>query len=496
MSTLYDEVLYPNAPFSQTHPDRLATLATLFGMDPAPIHGCRVLELGCGDGQNLIPMAFENPTAQFLGLDIAGVAIRAGNQEIATLGLTNLRLEHADILDAGPELGTFDYVIAHGFYSWVPEPVRDKLLALAKAVLAPHGVVFVSYNALPGGRIRQMFRDMMLFHLGPVTGFEAGIQGARQVVGWFQASQHSEGESSIIQAQVDSIMERQPECLYHDELGSVYHPVYFQEFAAHAARFGLQFLSEANYFEMQPRSLPAAVVAEIDRVAGSDRIVRDQYLDFMKCRMFRQSLLCHHSIVLPEAPLAARLPSLFVCSAAKPVSAKPDLSSGVAEEFRGERGAGVTTAHPLTKAAMLLLAEAWPQTLSTGDLLAAASRLAGQPPDPQGLAHILLSAYTAGVIELHAQPAHCVARVSQFPTASELARSQARRGRLITTPRHATVEVADEKVRALLALLDGTHDVAALAHELQPVFQLPEDELVKGIQLNLTLLAGMGLLVG
>jgi SAM-dependent methyltransferase len=351
-------------PFGQTHPDRLATLAILFGMDPAPINRCRVLELGCGDGENLIPMAFENPASQFLGLDAAAMAIRAGKQEIATLGLANIRLEHMDIMNAGPELGTFDYAIAHGVYSWVPEPVRDKLLALAKAVLAPHGVAFVSYAALPGGRVRQIFRDMMLFHLGAATEFDARIHGAREVVQWFQASQPSEGESSVFQSQVDSIMERRPQVLYHDELGTVYHPVYFQEFAAHATRFGLQFLSEANYHDMQPGSLPSTVVAEIARVANGNRIVRDQYFDFMKCRMFRQTLLCHQDILLPAAPLAARLPSLYAASAAKPVSAKPDLSSGVAEEFRGGRGTGVTTAHPLTKAVLLLLAEAWPQTLS------------------------------------------------------------------------------------------------------------------------------------
>ena len=495
MSTLYDEVLYPNAPFAQTHPDRLATLAILFGMDPSPIPRCRVLELGCGDGANLIPMAFENPAGQFLGIDAAAVAIRAGNREIASLGLANIRLEHLDIMDAGPELGTFDYVIAHGLYSWVPQPVRDKLLALAKATLAPHGVAFVSYNALPGGRIRQMFREMMLFHLGGARELDPRIRGAREIVQWFMACQAGLGESGLLPAQVKSIMERRQERLYHDELGEVYDPVYFQEFLAHAARFGLQFLAEASYFDMQPGSLPDAIVAEIDRVAGGNRIVRDQYFDFMKCRMFRQTLLCHHTIVLPEAPLAARLPSLYAASSAKPVSVKPDLTSGVVEEFRGGRGAAVTTAHPLTKAVMLLLAEAWPQTLSVPDLLAAASSLAGEPAGPECLAHILLATYSAGVVELHAQPPRCVARVSQFPAASELARSQARRGRLITTTRHATVEVADEKVRALIALLDGKHDFAALVRELGPVLQLPEDDLVKGIQVNLALLAGMAMLV-
>ncbi|MCX6630294.1 MAG: class I SAM-dependent methyltransferase [Candidatus Solibacter sp.] len=496
MSTLYDEVLYPNAPFGQTHPDRLATLAILFGMDPAPVHRCRVLEVGCGDGGNLVPMAFENPAAQFLGLDAAARAIRSGKQEIATLGLANIRLEHMDIMEAGPELGTFDYVIAHGFYSWVPEPVRDKLLALTKAVLAPHGVAFVSYNALPGGRVRQMFRDMMLFHLGAATEFDARIQGAHEVVQWFRECQPAEGEWFVFQSQVESILERQPQVLYHDELSAIYHPVYLQEFAAHAARFGLQFLCEANYHDTQPGRLPAAVVAEIDRVANGNRVVRDQYFDFMKCRMFRQTLICHQDVVLPAAPLAARLPLLCAASSAKPVSAKPDLSSGAAEEFRGGRGTGATTAHPLTKAVLLSLSEAWPRTLSIPELLAAAASLTGEPPDAEGVSHILMATYVAGVIELHSQAPHCVARVSQFPTASELARSQARRDRSVATARHNSIEARDQNIRLLIGLLDGTRDLDALTRELAPFSALPAAELAHGIQVNLTLLAEMGLLVG
>jgi hypothetical protein len=187
---------------------------------------------------------------------------------------------------------------------------------------------------------------------------------------------------------------------------------------------------------------------------------------------------------------------LYAASAAKPVSAKPDLSSGVAEEFRGGKGAGVTAAHPLTKAVMLLLAEAWPQTLSMPDLLAGGSRLTGEAPDPDGLAHILLATYAAGVVELHTRPAHCVARVSQFPMASELARSQARRGRPVTTARHTAIEAREENIRFLIGLLDGKRDLAALTRELAPFSGLPEAELAHGLQVNMTLLAEMGVLVG
>jgi methyltransferase-like protein len=290
-------------------------------------------------------------------------------------------------------------------------------------------------------------------------------------------------------------MERQPAVLYHDELGAIYHPVYFQEFLAHAGRFGLQFLYEASYHDMQPGKFPAALVAEVDRVAGGDRIRRDQYFDFLKCRMFRQTLLCHQNIALPQAPVAERVCLLHACSAAKPVSARPDLLPGVAEEFRGGHGSGVTTAHPFAKAVMQLLCEAWPETLDFPGLLASATQLTSADAHPEGLADILLATYAAGVIELHAGPAQCVAKVSQFPVASQLARSQARRGRLIATLRHTVIDAQDEKIRLLIDLLDGEHDFDALVRDIAPALPLPGADLAKGIQAHLELLANAGVLV-
>jgi hypothetical protein len=167
----------------------------------------------------------------------------------------------------------------------------------------------------------------------------------------------------------------------------------------------------------------------------------------------------------------------------------------VAEEFRGWKGTGVTAAHPLTKAAMLLLADSWPQNVCISDLTAAASRLTGEPPDQEGLSQILMSLYSAGVVDLHTQPRQCVGHVSPFPVASDLARSQVRRGKCATTALHMMMEAADERICTFIDLLDGTRDVAALVRELAPTSQLPEAELAHGIQQNLKLLAERGLLV-
>ena len=129
VANAYDEVLYPGYPILQAHPNRLATLATLFGMEPASIQSCRVLELGCGDGANLIPMAFGLPASHFVGVDAAARPLAKGQVMIKSLGLKNIILHHSSVIDVAPELGQFDYIIAHGLYSWVPAAVQDKLLS-------------------------------------------------------------------------------------------------------------------------------------------------------------------------------------------------------------------------------------------------------------------------------------------------------------------------------------------------------------------------------
>ena len=116
-----------------------------------------MLEIGCGDGGNLSAAAVYLPSAAFVGFDLAGGAIEQGKRDAPP----NVRLFQGDICTVS-ELGSFDYVIAHGLYSWVPEPVKAALLALMHASLAPNGIGFLSLNALPGWKYRETLRDLAL----------------------------------------------------------------------------------------------------------------------------------------------------------------------------------------------------------------------------------------------------------------------------------------------------------------------------------------------
>src|SRR5688500_18101200 len=136
----YDRVAYRGASHAQTHPDRLASVATLFGMHPKAVEECRVLEVGCTDAGNLLPMAYALPGAHFVGIDLNDRAIEAGRAAITALGLSNITLQACDILEFPANLGAFDYIIAHGVYSWVPAAVREKTLAVCRAHLAPQGI--------------------------------------------------------------------------------------------------------------------------------------------------------------------------------------------------------------------------------------------------------------------------------------------------------------------------------------------------------------------
>src|SRR3712207_5333096 len=164
-ANVYDEVRYSNYPYGQTHPDRLATVAILYGLDPPDPFSARVLEIGCGAGGNLLAMAAATPGLRAVGVDLAGTPIAEAQQAVREIGLTNAEFHQADVRDlTNGNLGEFDYVVGHGVYGWMPEEADDALLATIKASLAPDGIAYVSFNTHPGGYMRRMLRDVGLWH--------------------------------------------------------------------------------------------------------------------------------------------------------------------------------------------------------------------------------------------------------------------------------------------------------------------------------------------
>ncbi|MBI3866078.1 MAG: class I SAM-dependent methyltransferase, partial [Planctomycetia bacterium] len=143
--TPYDEIPYISHPYPHSHPERLAAIARLLGLKPTPVDKCRVLELGCAAGNNLIPAAEALPGSTFLGVDLSERQIAVGCTTVDELELDNIELRHGNIMDVSADDGQFDYIIVHGIFSWVPHDVQDRILSVCKQNLTPNVVAYVSY---------------------------------------------------------------------------------------------------------------------------------------------------------------------------------------------------------------------------------------------------------------------------------------------------------------------------------------------------------------
>jgi SAM-dependent methyltransferase len=478
----YDAVLYPARPFVQTHPDRLATLATLFGLAPAPPGDCRVLELGCGAGGNLLPMAVGLPGSTFVGIDTSRRAIERAQAMTERLGLGNISFEEISIEDYEPPAGGVDYVIAHGVYSWVAEHVRERLLALCAAVLPEHGVAYVSYNALPGGHPRQVLREMLSYHVDGIEEPGERMAAARGFLRLLSAAGEADDElAKTFGPEARKVFEHVDALFFHDTLAPDNEPLYFHEFVADAAAHDLRFLSEAQFSEMQLGALPEQLQQALLTI--SDPLRREQYLDFLKERMFRQTLLCHAGIELARTPQAERLASLAVSG---PLRWSGAEDSGRVT-FVGAGGAHLTTDHPLVIGALQKVGDAWPAARWIVQL-APAGELGT-------ICDALLRCYAANLVRLHVHPPAVSAVAPARPQVSALARLEAAQGEMLTTVRHTAIRLDDALGRRLVTLLDGTRDRTALLDELAPGAALGPDELTAALEQRLERLARAGLLL-
>lgn len=462
--TSYDRIPYPGFARTSTHPDRLATLGRIFGMSPAAIETSRILEIGCGDGGNLIPIALGLPESRCVGFDLSGRAIEAGQETISILGLDNCDLRRMDIMEAGDGLGQFDYIIAHGVFSWIPREAQEKLLDIAKQYLAAHGIAFISYNTYPGWHQREMIRDMMRFHAMRFDDPETQTRQGRAILSFLAESAQSPNGSYrlVLEEERKEKGKYGDGYVFHDDLAQVNTPLYFHQFMERAAGHGLQYLGEADFTEMQTEIFDSATTDTLSRLASDSLLLKEQYMDFLKGRRFRQTLLCRDDVVLSRRLRPEAMKSFHV-SATISLNEPAEASA----PFKTATGVSFGMEHPLATAAMMALAKIRPLRFSFDTLLE--ESLQGLPDgiDPSSWEHpadlilgdILLSVYADGLAELHVHSGGAALDPGDRPAASPLARLQAASGATVTNLLHQRVVIEDERTRWLLTLLDGTRDV-------------------------------------
>ena len=459
----YDQVDYPSLVHPQMHPSRLAAIARLHGIPAASPAACRLLEVGCGDGLQLITLAMAYPDGRFVGVDLSVKAIARGEEMRKSLGLDNLQLVAADLMQWQPEPQPYDYVLAHGFYSWVPEPVRQRLFQLCNDHLGAHGIAYVSYNALPGSHLRRLLWEILQFHAGTSQDPAASVERAREcldllLLGMPDNTRYRTtlaGEITDLKARLD------PRVLFHDDLATINDPCTLDQFMRAAGNHGLGFVAEASYHEMSLHNAHPDARAMLDEVGRDDIVTKEQYLDFFTGRRFRQTILCRSSTNPRARADPGAIAGLELVTELVPAPLQPGTQGGM--RFTRPSSGGLETDDSVVQAMLVQCGSRHPQALPVASLLQGARDPADgdeiSADDLRRVCTFLLRAFEAGVVELHVDAPRFARHAPNRPTASPLARSQVTAGETrVVGLRPSTVQLEDPVTCSLLLALDGTRD--------------------------------------
>lgn len=462
----YDSIPYESVPITETHPQRLAMLGRLFGLDTARPEHCRVLELGCASGGNLLPMASRSPGSEFVGLDLSALQIHNGQESIARLGLKNIHLLQGDLCEFEDRPGSFDYIIAHGLYSWVPLAVRDALLGKIKQLLAPQGIAYISYNTLPGWGSRGILRSMALYHVRdieePVARLQALMELFEFLRGYYQTSKNPLQQQLYLE--LKDLESAHPSYLYHDFLEANNDAILFSDFAEHIATHQLKYLCESELHTMFASTLPPAGERFLD--AYDDMLVQEQYIDYLRLRTFRMSLLVHEeSSVNYDVSLSLLDDYALYSSLQAPSKLHLDTTRPVS--FTRPDGKPVDVAQPLTKLSLQILYDETPGAMSLQQLYQQAQsqlpvvKSSGVETDPDAYRSELFNLFVNGCIRFVLSPRPRTALDSETPCLTELAAAELAAGDVLSGVWHEPVQL-DGFARLLAAQMDGSKNLPGI----------------------------------
>ncbi len=473
----YDALFYDSLCIPETHPESLAVLGRLMGLPTAEPANCRVLELGCATGGNLIPMAAGLPGASVLGIDRSAAQVAAGNRLITRLGLTNVNLRQGDILDLNTEgdsagelqLGTFDYIIAHGVYSWVPPEVQARLLWLGRRLLAPNGVFYVSYNVLPGWRMRGMLRDILRDacreHQVPAARLDAARAALERLAAGLE---DLPGEAArFLREELSRVRAAPPSYLYFEYLAEHNQPVLFRDFAQACAREGLRYLCDTALHTLFPASLGDPVEQALADL--EDGLDLEQWLDFIGNRSFRQSLLIRDDRA-EDGDEGLSLDRFAAFSLAADLRS-PDVMVLQNEEpvyFLRPSGDPIQVSHPLSKSILAELAQGYPDAVPLVQVFPVARArvlAAGGAAFADGAGAALAEVFglfARGAVQARLHPRQFPRSIPAGPRARPLVRALVAAGQgQVPTRDHGNLEL-DGIAARLVAYLDGTRALADL----------------------------------
>ena len=465
----YDAVAYPTPVLPLPTPNRLAAAGLLHGWRAPDPSTASVLEIGCGEGFNLIGVAAVAPMSRCVGFDLSGEAIARGQALVAQTGLQNVELHRGDIMDyprGGPQ---FDYIVCHGVYSWIPQSVRPALLELIRARLAPGGLAYLSFDTLPAASPKAAINAFLLRELAGIEGVEARVTGAVRLLTLLARNQRPE---SRLKGQLDQLLNDlrsfDPGYFYHDWLAEFYAPIALDAFEADVAANGLRRVGDAAMYDMFTGDLDDEARAMVE-ACGDDIPRRSTLLHMLRgSHVFRREMLVRADAPPPAVDWTDAVRTLsFVYLGTR--EELPEDDGRTATRYSDGPEGFVVAREPTLVVTMDALLKHSPNELTFDQLLAITGI------ENETLANLLRGIATLTVIDAHATAQNFVAEPGDHPRAGLLVRAMMANGSQAITLRHSKFVASHDATRVLLTLCDGTRDRDELVQIMSEQFDTPFD---------------------
>lgn len=277
-------------------------------------------ELGFGQGMTLNALAASYPHGEFWGTDFNPDHAAQAKMMADGAGLSNLKVFDASFQDfAEAATPQFDFIVFHGIWSWIIPEAREGILEFVRKKLKVGGVVYISFNALPGWGPAAPLRHLMYEYGrtlggGTVDRIDRALDFAGKLV---ESKQGFFGAVGGLDKRVEQVRKHNRRYVAHEYFNEAWVPDYFSDIAAAMGEAKLSYAGSANpldaFDHLNINATAKPLLAE-----AKDPIFREVLKDFLLNRQFRRDLFLRGSLTLPVQERASQLLSTrFVLTVAR-----------------------------------------------------------------------------------------------------------------------------------------------------------------------------------
>lgn len=324
--------------YVETSPEWIAFAALQKGLAPPALdRPFAYLELGCGMGGTINHNAPLYPQARFMGVDINPEHIRHAGDLAARNGANNARFLESSFaeLAADPSpLPKADFIVLHGVLSWITERQRALAVQIVGQRLKPGGLVYASYNALPGCTAMLPLRHLMTEWATRLAGPDGNPldqfpEVLKRLLALREGGAAFFREHQRASKRLDHLAKADIRYVAHEYFNRAWQPFYHHEVAALMAEIGLGYAASTHLLaNVDKMATPPPAGGVVRQLSGADPRLAELLRDYAINTEFRRDVFARPAAPLSPAERAAAYGKTVFAARAETFSPQVTIGAG------------------------------------------------------------------------------------------------------------------------------------------------------------------------